>query len=402
MRFLVFEPFHGAAGDMITGALISCGADRNLVVRAMGSVVANPGISEVNRAGIQAIKIDTRSTPDHRSLDEVIERIDGAAAFIPAPALEQAKRVFKRINDAEEEVHGHHPHFHEVGADDAIADVVGACTALFSLGVDGVVVLPVATGSGTGKGCHGTFPIPAPATAAILKKSGLVTLSSSWTGELLTPTGAALLAEFSTAIEGEIGESKIISIGYGAGTQDPRDVPNVLRVMVVETVQDTMSKGSLSGDLVDVLETNVDDVTGEVIGNALSLFMERGARDASAMPVIMKKGRPAFLIRVICPGDCSARMAELMASELGTLGIRCIPYVHRFIAERTFESIEVTVRDRTKRMPVKCGWFQGKIYSMKPEFDPARDWANELSVPVKDVLMATELAARVALKDKIR
>ncbi|MDO9327049.1 MAG: DUF111 family protein, partial [Methanoregula sp.] len=140
MRILIFDPFHGAAGDMITAALLDCGADRPLVLKAMKTVVAEPAISNVTRAGIRALKVDTHATPAHRTLAEVLARLDGAAAHVPAPALAMARRVFGRINKAEEEVHGAHAHFHEVGADDAIADIIGACTALHSLSVDGIVV----------------------------------------------------------------------------------------------------------------------------------------------------------------------------------------------------------------------------------------------------------------------
>ncbi len=198
MRLLIFDPFHGAAGDMITGALLDCGADRDAVMRAMAAVGAEPSITTVTRAGIRALKVDTKATPAHRTLDEVLERLDLAAPHMPAPALAMARRVFGRINTAEEEVHGSHVHFHEVGADDAIADVIGACTALHTLAVDGVKVLPITLGHGTATGSHGIFPIPAPATAAILKGTTLVATPGDHAGELCTPTGAALLAEFST------------------------------------------------------------------------------------------------------------------------------------------------------------------------------------------------------------
>ena len=140
MRVLVFDPFHGAAGDMITAALLACGADRERVVAAMGAVVAEPTVETVDRAGIQAIKVHTHATPEHRTLADVEKRLDAAAPQVPADALAMAHRVFVRLNTAEEKVHGAHVHFHEVGADDAIADVIGACTALFSLGVEGVAV----------------------------------------------------------------------------------------------------------------------------------------------------------------------------------------------------------------------------------------------------------------------
>ena len=149
MRVLIFDPFHGAAGDMIIGALLDCGADKNCVMRAMQSVIAEPGITEVTRAGIRAVKVDTHAPSTQRTLSEVMQRLDEAAADLPQEVLAMAKRVFERINDAEERVHGAHAHFHEVGADDAIADVIGACFALHSIGVDGVTVMPIALGQGT-------------------------------------------------------------------------------------------------------------------------------------------------------------------------------------------------------------------------------------------------------------
>ena len=282
MRVLIFDPFHGAAGDMITGALLDCGADREAVMRAMAAVVAEPSISEVTRAGIRAVKVDTKATPAHRTLAEVMERLDGAAPHVPAPALAMARRVFERINAAEEEVHGAHVHFHEVGADDAIADVVGACTALHSLAVDGVKVLPITLGHGTATGSHGIFPIPAPATAAILKRTGLAATPGDHDGRALhadrcrPPRGV-----LHPAIPVTVAGYTILATGYGAGTRDPHHAPNVLRVMLVETAG---TGDELSQDTVDLLETNVDDVSGEVIAHAIARFMEAGARDAARDP----------------------------------------------------------------------------------------------------------------------
>jgi uncharacterized protein (TIGR00299 family) protein len=395
MRVLVFDPFHGAAGDMIIGALLDCGADKNCVMRAMQSVIAKPDITEVTRAGIQAVKVDTRATPTQRTLSEVRQRLDDAASDLLPEVLLMAKRVFERINAAEEQVHGAHAHFHEVGADDAIADVIGACTALHSLGVDGVTVMPIAIGQGTSTGSHGTFPIPAPATAAILSCSGLLTRQGKEEGELCTPTGAALLAEFSTIAATDLGTYTVQAVGYGAGTRDPAGTPNVIRAMVIETVGDA---STLSQDTVDILETNVDDVGAEVIAHAITRFLETGARDASAMPIVMKKGRPGFLIRVICTSDKSVELAELMARELGTLGIRCIPAVHRFIAERTIEYVDVEIAGKHRTMAVKYGWMHGEIYSLKAEFDQARDWATELGIPVREVLRAIEHAGWKSVK----
>jgi uncharacterized protein (TIGR00299 family) protein len=390
MRVLVFDPFHGAAGDMIIGALLDCGADKNTVMQAMQSVVAEPSIIEVKRAGIRALKVTTHATPSHRTLSEVKERLDNAKADVPAEALAMAKRVFERLNCAEEQVHGAHVHFHEVGADDAIADIIGACTALHSLNIDGVAVLPIALGRGVATGSHGTFPIPAPATVGILNRSGLEIMPGDEETELCTPTGAALLAEFSTTSTKNLGTYTIQAVGYGAGSRDPAGIPNVIRALIVET---TSTGGTIPQDTVDILETTIDDVSGEVIAYAITRFIEKGARDASAIPVIMKKGRPGFLIRVICTSDKSWELAELMARELGTLGVRCLPAVHRFIAERTVQYLDVEIAGNHRTVPVKIGWLHGEVYSLKAEYDPAQDWARELAMPLLEVQRAIENAA---------
>ena len=389
MLVLVFDPFHGAAGDMIIGALLDCGADKKSVLKAMQSVIAEPGITEVSRAGIRAVKVATHATPNPRTLSEVMQRLCEAEDDVPKEALAMAKRIFKRINDAEERVHGSHTHFHEVGADDAIADVIGACTALYSLRLDGVAVMPIALGSGSVNGSHGTFPVPAPATTEILRQSKLLIREGKEEGELCTPTGAALLAEFSTISPSELGTYSVKGVGYGAGTKNPAKTPNVIRAMIVETIGTT---GPMTMDTVDILETNVDDVSGEVIANAITRFLDAGARDASAIPIIMKKGRPGFLIRVICSSEKSSELAEHMARELGTLGVRCFPAIHRFIADRTIEPVTVEISGNTRVIPVKYGRIRGEVYTLKAEFDQARIWAEELGISVHMVLRAVEKA----------
>jgi hypothetical protein len=375
---------------MIIGALLDCGADKNRVMQAMQSVVSEPSIIEVKRAGFRALKVTTHANPAHRTLSEVMECLDNAKADVPAEALTLAKRVFERISCAEEQVHGAHIHFHEVGADDAIADVIGACTALNSLNVDGVAVMPIALGRGVATGSHGTFPIPAPATVEILNRSGLETLLGDEETELCTPTGAALLAEFATISPKNLGTYSIQAVGYGAGSRDPAGIPNVIRALVIET---TGNSGTIPHDTVDILETNIDDVSGEVIAYAITRLMEKGARDACAIPVIMKKGRPGFLIRVICTNDKSGELAEQMARELGTLGVRCLPAVHRFIAERTVQYVDVEIAGNRRTIPVKVGWLRGEVYSLKVEYDPAQDWARELDMPLLEVQRAIENVA---------
>ncbi|MBT0732081.1 nickel pincer cofactor biosynthesis protein LarC [Methanoculleus bourgensis] len=386
MNILLFDPFNGAAGDMVIGSLLDLGADEEAVRAAMRSVVGEPTIERVDRSGIRAVQVRAHAPVHHRTLDEVLDRVAGSDA--PAPAREMARRVFFRIHRAEEGIHGAGAHFHEVGADDAIADVVGACTALHSLGVDGVAVLPVALGRGFAVGAHGTFPIPAPATVAILAASGLQTVPGDEDRELCTPTGAALLAEFATVRPADLGPRTIRAVGYGAGSRNPPGRPNVLRSMLLAVEEQAV------GDQVDILETNVDDVTGEALAYTLARLMEEGARDASAIPAVMKKGRSGHLVRVVSPPDATDRLTGVMARELGTLGIRCIPMVHRFVAERTVEPVTVALRGREWTIDVKCGWAGGKISSFKPEYDQTAACARELEVPLREVAGAVEAAAR--------
>ena len=223
MRTLLFDPFHGASGDMITAALLQLGADRSAALRAMAAVVKEPLIEETERGGIRALRVRTRAEARPRSLEEVMGRLRGADG--PAAAIAMAERVILRLHRAEEEVHGPVVHFHEVGADDAIADIVGACTALHSLAVEQVAVLPIALGGGFIRGSHGTLPVPAPATAAILSASNLQGHPGPDEGELLTPTGAALLAEFATLPASRLPPGKILSVGYGAGSTGDRSGP---------------------------------------------------------------------------------------------------------------------------------------------------------------------------------
>ncbi|HMA06120.1 MAG TPA: nickel pincer cofactor biosynthesis protein LarC [Methanomicrobiales archaeon] len=385
MRILLFDPFHGASGDMITAALLHLGADREAVRRAMASVVKEPGIEEVERGGIRALRVRTGAEVHPRSWEEVRSRLSAADA--PAPALALAERVMGRLHRAEGAVHGGVVHFHEVGADDAIADIVGACTALHNLHAGQVAVLPVAFGRGLVRGSHGVLPVPAPATAAILSGSELEGYPGPDEGELLTPTGAALLAEFSTLPSSRIPPGKILAVGYGAGSRETGDVPNLLRAFLLETAD-------LAADRVEILETNVDDVSPEVIAYTISRLMTAGARDASAIPSVMKKGRSGHLIRVIAEPALTGPLALILAEELGTLGIRVIPTVHRLVLGRRVIRVPFSVGDGTREIEVKIGSAGEKVTSVKPEFEQARNIAGELGVPVREVLRRAEEAAR--------
>lgn len=385
MRILVIDPIAGAAGDMLVGGLLAAGADTEAVTRAMASVVAEPTVELVDRAGIRAMRVRTHAGRSRRSLEEVLERV--ARADAPADAVALACRVFVRLHAAEASVHGdEHVHFHEVGADDAIADVLGAATALLSLGVDGVAVGPVPLGPGTVEGDHGAYPLPSPATIALLSGAGVEARLEPGSGEeLVTPTGAALLAEFQTRPWRGLGPFTVTAVGYGAGRRDPAGRPNVLRAMLVET-------SHFHDDHVEVLETNVDDVTGEVLAHAIARVMEAGARDAQALPALMKKGRMGHLVRVVCRPEDGPLCARILAEELGTLGIRSTPYIHRLVADRVIDPIRVTIGHETRSIDVKFGLLDGKVYTCKPEFEQVRDWADALGVPLRTVVRAVDEA----------
>ena len=376
MQMLVIDPQFGASGDMLVSSLLSLGANQDTVLTAIRSV-STPTIETVTRNGIEAlsIRMNTKCTP--RTFDDVLKIVNDIQTSDAAKKL--AIRVFKRIETAESTVHHtSHPHFHEVGSDDAIADIVGACTAFLSLAVDSVCVLPVTIGYGTLHCSHGTMSIPAPATAEILKNSRLSTIIGSFEGELCTPTGAALLAEFAEQFPGTMQSGIISSIGRGAGTHDFPDHPNILTSYIITTER-------TSDDTVDVLETNVDDISGEILGYTLTRMMELGARDASAIPIIMKKGRCGYLIRVICDPDKTKKIAERLAIETGSLGIRCIPMVHRFTADRTSSTTSIEIDGKPYTASVKQASIGNYVYSRKAEFEHCQYIAEDTDRPVREI-----------------
>lgn len=404
MQGLVIDPFHGAAGDMILGAFLDLGVPEERIRLAMASVVAAPSFHYVDRQGIRALAVQTHAGPSHRSLSEVLAII--RQADTDRIAIEMAERIFTRIAKAEEEIHGQCSHFHEVGADDAIADIIGSCTAVTLLAPDFVTILPVAVGGGEIEMAHGHYPVPAPATLSILRHSSLsVQTGTIEDGELCTPTGAAILAEVASIYPSVTGpRGRVVATGYGAGNRNPPGHPNVLRMMIIRSdpINDSdhacapagTEPGTFSDkeSIIDILETNVDDISGEIISYTISRLMEEGARDACAIPCTMKKGRPGNLIRVISLPDDSERLAIIMASELGTLGVRCIPSVHRFIAERDYENISIIDTDTgyTSRFPVKIGFIGERQYLCKAEYEDAQEYAKKNNIPLRIVMRMIE------------
>jgi uncharacterized protein (TIGR00299 family) protein len=386
MRSLIFEPFSGAAGDMILASLIGLGADRQKVREAIESAVdVSVIVGSASKRGIEAVDVkihvphETHSR-DYYELTDVIK-----SAGLPAAVEQSALGVFAVLAEAESSVHGlplEKLHFHEIGQKDALADVIGSCFAFHEIAADAVLCTPVNAGGGKVKAAHGMMSVPAPATLEILRKSGL-SFYGSGTRELLTPTGAALLAYFAKAVE-NIPQGRVISVGYGAGDADTED-PNVLRTILMD-VQDTLSR-----DTIEVLETNVDDVTGEVLGNLFDMLLSAGARDVTITPATMKKGRTGHIIKVITKPQDSDRVARVLMKETGTLGVRVIPTRHRYVADRRMEQVALSIRGEEFKVAVKIAQDKsGEILHMSAEYEDCRRVAEIVRVPLKEVIRRVE------------
>ncbi|MGP8336907.1 MAG: nickel pincer cofactor biosynthesis protein LarC [Methanosarcinaceae archaeon] len=399
MQSLFFDTFSGASGDMIIASLIDLGVDAFTVCEAMESAAnVSVSVNRVIKRGIAAtnVNVNVNADADIKSGKEYsrgyLELLDDIrSASLPEKVEKDVLAVFSLMADAESKVHGQtleNIHFHEIGQNDAIADVVGACTAINELEWDKIYCTPIITGSGFVESAHGTLPVPAPATLEILCAGKMLFKGGAVQRELLTPTGAALLSYFSTAID-SFPQSIPIRIGYGAGDADTPH-PNVLRT-VLAGVNDLLVQ-----DDIEVLETNVDDVTGEVLGNLIEQMLEMGARDVTITPATMKKGRPGHIIHVIAKSHDTFRLARKIITETGSLGVRVIPTRHRLIADRRMDSVKITIGEHEYEVAVKIAQdTHGALLNISAEFEDCKRVANMCGVPLKDV---TRIAEEVAWK----
>jgi hypothetical protein len=386
MKSLIFDPFSGAAGDMILGSLIDLGADSAKICEIIESAVdVKVSVDRANKRGISAtdVKIHVPHEEHSRHYTELVDIIKSAGLH---PQVEKsALDVFAIMAEAESKVHGESLetiHFHEVGQNDALADVIGSCAAIHEIGAEAIFCTPVNVGGGKIKAAHGLMAVPAPATLEILSSGELLSYGSG-KRELLTPTGAALLSYFAKPID-NLPKGKVLSIGYGAGDADTED-PNVLRSMLVE-INDILTK-----DQIEVLETNVDDVTGEVLGNLFDKLLAAGARDVAITPTIMKKGRSGHIIKVITKSQNSERVAREMMKETGTLGIRVIPTAHRFVADRRMDNVEISLKGEEFISAVKIAQDRsGEILHISAEYENCRKIADKVGLPLKEVIRRVE------------
>jgi uncharacterized protein (TIGR00299 family) protein len=378
MKIAYFDPFSGIAGDMTVGALVDAGAPGDALIEALGSLNTGAALSfeKTKRRGIAASKfrVQAEDTKKHRHLHHIVDMIEGSA--LSARVKRDAIAVFRKLAEAEAGVHAttiDKVHFHEVGAVDSICDIVGACFAMDALGLEAIYCAAINVGSGTVKAEHGVLPVPAPATAALLKEIPIYSRGPEM--ELTTPTGAALMATLSSSF-GALPPLSVSASGYGAGDRDFPEQANVLRVLIGHTT------GAAESTAVSVIEANIDDATPEVLGYAMERLLEAGALDVNLQPMLMKKNRPGTLLRVIARPEDQEALASLALAETSTLGLRI------YTAERRVEKREM-VTVETAHGPVRI-----KVASTgyAPEYEDCRRIARENGVPLKEILSEASFA----------
>jgi pyridinium-3,5-bisthiocarboxylic acid mononucleotide nickel chelatase len=329
----------------------------------------------------------SHSHEDQRTFSEIKELIGKSA--LSDWVKEKAIAVFERIAVAEGKIHGmpaEKVHFHEVGAVDSIVDIVGACIALEMLGKPRVLASPVVDGSGWIDCAHGRFPIPAPATLEILAARGVTVSQTDEPHELVTPTGAALLAEFVEQF-GPLQNFKAEKIGFGVGGRDNKTRPNVVRGMLGTVAAET-SAHDWETDSVAVLETNLDDITAEILGQFVERALSQGALDIFHTPIQMKKNRPGVLLTVLCAASDADKFSEMILRETTAFGVRR-SVCARCKLRREFTTVKTPYGD----VQIKLGKLDGKVVQASPEFESCRKLADQQGVAVRNVYDSAVVAA---------
>jgi pyridinium-3,5-bisthiocarboxylic acid mononucleotide nickel chelatase len=385
MRTIYFDCFAGASGDMILGALVDAGVKPDQLQQQIGLLGVEGysiGFEKVDRSGISATyaRVQTAREHAHRHLSNILQIIYGSA--LTDSVKERAARIFSRLAEAEARVHNQpieKVHFHEVGALDAIIDVVGAAIGFELIGAMRFVCSPFQVGSGTVDMDHGRFPVPPPAVAELLK--GAPFYSGDIPGELLTPTGAAILTTVCDSF-GPIPKMKLEQTGYGAGTRQYEKFPNVLRVMIGEDEATVTADEQLL-----VIETNMDDISPQILGHVMDRALTSGALDCYFTPIQMKKNRPGVLLSVLCERENRERFMEMLFAETTTLGVRSYE-----VERRALQRSVVRVETQYGPIDVKVAQLNGHIVKDMPEFEQCRAAALKAGVPLR----AVEDAARAS------
>lgn len=396
MKVLFFDPSAGASGDMIMASLLDIGADLESVREAVESVGCRLEVSRVERSHIMACRAQVISDRRFHSLAEAVSILQ--ASSLTGKALKNALFAMDILAEAESRVHGvpkEKAHFHEIGALDALADIAGACAARSSLAAERVLSRTVSVGGGFVKTAHGLLAVPAPAALEILRAHQIPWKGGPVDEEMLTPTGAALLAVLADEFLHDIPAIQAERVGYGAGKRDLA-LPNVLRTIMGDVLPAPEAQAKMDhiphGDRVVQLETNVDDVTGEVLGHLIELLMQAGALDVTILPAIMKKGRAGSVIRAIGSQEETEKLARIIMRETGSLGVRVFPSVHRFLAVREEMRLDVEFAGKTFSACVKVSRLEGEIIMVKPEYEDCKRIADETDLPLRAVSKKVEEA----------
>ncbi len=398
MRIAYFHGSSGASGDMLLGALVDAGAPLERLQAAIDRLGEDaPTLEEqqVDRGGLRSTKVNVLlvqkpapNSEDHatpRPLQELLARVENST--LSHQIKDDALRILNRIGEAEARVHGvptDELALHELGSNDTLADIIGTVAALVELGIERVYSAPLHVGSGTVRSQHGTLTIPAPGVTELVKGSGAQIISppasASDIGELVTPTGAAILTTIATF---EAPTMRIDAVGYGAGGRNPDGRPNVLALWIGEadTTPETASN-------MVVIETNIDDMNPELFGYAREALSDAGARDIWLSSIQMKKDRPGILISAIAPADRERQVVDALLKETSTLGVRVIP-VRRWEADRAAETVDTLLGP----VRVKLKILDGRAVSVAPEYDDCRDIARQTGTPILEVMRVAQRAA---------
>jgi pyridinium-3,5-bisthiocarboxylic acid mononucleotide nickel chelatase len=381
MKLAYFDCFSGISGDMTLGALVDAGVSADLL-RADLRALQVPGweltTEKVWKNGMSAthVLVKTEDQQKHRSLSTILEILK--TSQLAPPVRERASAIFQKLGEAEAHVHDaplEKVHFHEVGAVDAIVDIVGACIGFHALGVERFTCSPLNVGGGTAKMAHGVLPVPAPATARLLQ--GAPTFSNGVQRELVTPTGAAIVATLCDFF-GSQPPMTVSAIGYGAGTADLEGQPNVVRVMIGESAEKSAS--SLDEEI-SIIEANLDDMNPQIYGYVVEKALQAGALDVYTTALQMKKNRPGTLLTILCHPQDTEALTSLIFAETTTFGVR----THR-AQRRALPREWVNVSTSYGNVRIKLSRSNGQVLHVAPEYDDCRKLAVEKHVPLQQVI----------------
>ena len=384
MTIIIDPQSSGIAGNMLIGAFVDLGANAHEIKEIMEKSAIEFGkvdvsFKKVSKHGIDSTfcHVEMLENKPPINFPEFISKIE--SLDLNDNVKQTSMNVFRRIAEAESKVHGKTldtVHFHEVGASDAVADVIGSVHAYYSLGFDKqkIIGLPIAVGGGRVETAHGTIPVPAPAVVEILKGANMV--GGPVSSELATPTGAAIYMELCDEIKEFIPTVKAKNVGYGAGRKD-FDHPNVLRIIESSEISES--------DEIEVIETNLDHLTGEEIGYLFDVLLDAGASDVSITPIIMKKNRQGSLLKVISKRKNRENILNTIFKETGSLGIRIAPNIHRGIAKREFEKKTLNINGKDYEVTFKIGYVNGEVISRRPEYEDLKKIAKDSGLALRDV-----------------